>query len=204
MKKKKNNLSATDRHLSYDPIMARLVRKHKLAELEKKEDLFSALIYEIIGQQLSGKVARIIHSRFLGLFTKKKFPRPKDVLKLSDKKIRSCGCSWAKVEYLKSLAQCVENGQLNLKSLHRVSDEEAREQLLRVKGIGPWTAEMFLIFSLHRPDIFSVGDLGLRSAVSKLYKVRKDDFKKIEKISERWKPFRSFACRYLWESIDTK
>ena len=192
------------RHLRRDPVMARLVKQYKLAELEKKENLFSALIYEIIGQQLSGKVARVIHSRFLGLFPRKKFPQPKDVLKLSDKKIRSCGCSWAKVKYLKSLARCVENGRLDLKSLHRVSDEEAREQLLKVKGIGPWTAEMFLIFSLHRSDIFSVGDLGLRNAVSKLYKVRKDDFKKIEKISERWKPFRSFACRYLWESVDNK
>lgn len=192
------------RVLSRDPIMKRLVKRYELAELEKKENLFSALIYEIIGQQLSGKVVRVIHSRFLGLFPKNKLPLPKDVLMLSDKKIRSCGCSWAKVGYLKSLAECVESGQLNLKSLHRVSDEEAREQLLRVKGIGPWTAEMFLIFSLQRPDIFSVGDLGLRSAVSRLYKVRKDDFKKIEKISERWKPFRSFACRYLWESIDTK
>ncbi|MDP2926846.1 MAG: DNA-3-methyladenine glycosylase 2 family protein [bacterium] len=192
------------RHLSRDPIMKRLVRQYELEELEKKKNLFSALTYEIIGQQLSGKVARVIHSRFLDLFPKKKFPQPKDVLELSDKRIRSCGCSWAKVKYLKSLAQCIASGQLNLKSLYRVSDEAAREQLLRVKGIGPWTAEMFLIFSLHRPDIFSVGDLGLRSAVSRLYKVRKDDLKKIEKISERWKPFRSFACRYLWESIDNK
>lgn len=192
------------RHLSHDPIMKRLVERYELEELEKKKNLFSALTYEIVGQQLSGKVARVIHARFLSLFPKKKLPEPKNVLKLSDEKIRSSGCSWAKVKYLKSLAGCMENGQLNLKSLHRVPDEEAREQLLKVKGIGPWTAEMFLIFSLQRPDIFSVGDLGLRSAVAKLYKVKKDNFKKIEKISECWKPFRSFACRYLWRSLENR
>jgi DNA-3-methyladenine glycosylase II len=201
MKKTRDKQSKVKRCLSRDPVMARLVRKYELVKLEKKENLFSALIYEIIGQQLSGKVARVIHSRFLGLFPRKKFPEPEDVLKLSDKKIRSCGCSWAKVKYLKSLAQCVASGQLNLKSLHWASDEVAREQLLKVKGIGPWTAEMFLIFSLHRSDIFSIGDLGLRTAISKLYKVKKDDFKRIEKIAERWQPFRSFACRYLWKNL---
>lgn len=198
------NIKKAIRHLKKDPTMSQLVKKYDLPKLEKKENLFSALIYEIIGQQLSGKVARVIHSRFLGLFSKKKLLRPKDVLKLPDKRIRSCGCSWAKVKYLKSLAQCVESGQLDLKSLHRVSDQEARGQLLKVKGIGPWTAEMFLIFSLHRPDVFSVGDLGLRTAVSKLYKVKKYDFKKIEKIAERWRPYRSFACRYLWKSLENK
>jgi DNA-3-methyladenine glycosylase II len=188
--------------LKKDPKMRRLVQKYRLPELEKKENLFGALIYEIIGQQLSGKVAKILYSRFLKLWPKKKFPEPKNVLKMPDRKIRDCGCSWAKVKYIKALAKSVANGQLNLKSLHRVSDDEARKQLLSVKGIGPWTCEMFLIFSLHRPDIFSVGDLGLRTAVSKLYKVKRNDFKKIEKISQRWRPYRSFACRYLWKSLD--
>ena len=189
--------------LQKDPVMRRLVEKYELPQLEEKKNFFSALIYEIIGQQLSGKVARVIYKRFLDLFGKK-LPEPKQILKISDAKLRSCGCSWAKVKYLKSLAEYINSGQLNLKSLHKFPDKEVYEQLLKVKGIGPWTAEMFMIFTLHRPDIFSVGDLGLRSAISKLYKVQKDDFKRIEKISERWKPFRSFACRYLWKNTDNK
>ncbi|MDP3093765.1 MAG: DNA-3-methyladenine glycosylase [bacterium] len=187
--------------LRKDPVMRKLIGKHVLPELELKKNLFAALTYEIIGQQLSGKVARVIYKRFLDLFGGK-LPKPKQVLKISDKKLRSCGCSWAKVKYLKSLAECIENNQLNLKSLHKLPDEEVYEQLLKVKGIGPWTAEMFMIFTLHRPDVFSVGDLGLRTAVSRLYGVRRDNLKKIEEISKRWQPFRSFACRYLWKSLN--
>lgn len=187
--------------LQKDPVMRKLIKKHTLEELEQKENYFAALIYEIIGQQLSGKVARVIYRRFLDLFGVK-LPEPEQILKINDKKLRDCGCSWAKVKYIKSLAKCVDNKQLNLKSLHKLSDKKVYEQLLKVKGIGPWTTEMFMIFTLHRPDVFSVGDLGLRTAVSRLYGVRRDNLKKIEKISERWRPFRSFACRYLWKSID--
>ena len=183
--------------------MRKLIEKHVLPGLKRKKNLFAALTYEIIGQQLSGKVARVIYKRFLGLFGGK-LPEPKQILKISDKKLRSCGCSWAKVKYLKSLAKCVNSNQLNLKSLHKSPDKEVYERLLKVKGIGPWTAEMFMIFTLHRPDVFSVGDLGLRTAVSRLYGVRRDNLKKIEEISERWRPYRSLACRYLWKSIDQK
>ena len=189
--------------LQKDPVMRRLIKQHSLSSLEKKTNFFAALTYEIIGQQLSGKVARIIYKRFLDLFGKK-LPEPKQILKINDTKLRSCGCSWAKVKYLKSLAECINNGQLNLKSLHKLPDKEVYEQLLKVKGIGPWTAEMFMIFTLQRPDVFSVGDLGLRTAIARLYGVRRDKLKKIEKISGRWQPFRSFACRYLWKSIDIK
>jgi len=189
--------------LQKDPVMRRLIKQHSLLPLEKKTNLFAALTYEIIGQQLSGKVARVIYKRLLDLFGGK-LPEPKQILRIDGKKLRSCGCSWAKVKYLKSLAECVNSGQLNLKSLYKLPDKEVYEQLLKVKGIGPWTAEMFMIFTLHRPDIFSVGDLGLRTAVSRLYGVRRDNLKKIEEISERWRPFRSFACRYLWKSTGQK
>jgi len=189
--------------LQKDPVMRRLIKQHSLLPLEKKANLFAALTYEIIGQQLSGKVARVIYKRLLDLFGGE-LPEPKQILRINGKKLRSCGCSWAKVKYLKSLAECVNSGQLNLKSLYKLPDKEVYEQLLKVKGIGPWTAEMFMIFTLHRPDIFSVGDLGLRTAVSRLYRVRRDNLKKIEKIAERWKPYRSFACRYLWKSTGQK
>ena len=163
-----------------------------------------ALVYEMIGQQLSGKVARVLFSKFLALFPGQESPRPSDALRLSDKEIRACGVSWAKVRYLKSLSSAVAEGGLVLEKLGSLPDEEVRKELLKVKGIGPWTAEMFLIFSLHRPDVFSIGDLGLRTAVSRLYKVQRNNLKRMERIAEAWRPYRSFAARYLWRSLDNE
>lgn len=191
------------RHLRRDPVMRKLIKKHLAPQWETKNNLFRALIYEIIGQQLSGKVARVIFQRFLNLFGGR-VPRPNELIMMSGQRIRVAGCSWAKVKYLKALAEAVENGSLDLFNLKNLSDEGVYRQLIKVKGIGPWTAEMFLIFTLHRPDIFSIGDLGLRTAVSRLYKVRRESLKKIEKISQVWKPYRSFACRYLWLSLDSQ
>ncbi len=188
-------------HLRADPAMKKLILKYPAPTWEKKDNLFRSLAYEILGQQLSGKVAKVIYNRFLDLFGGK-MPKPEEVLKTSDEKIRSCGCSWAKVKYLKYLAQSIENRSLDLRNLRNLSDEEVHKQLTTVKGIGPWTAEMFLIFTLHRSDVFSVGDLGLRTAVSRLYKVRRNNIKKIEKICQTWKPYRSFASRYLWASLE--
>lgn len=186
--------------LRRDPVMKKLIKAHPIPTWEKKDNLFRSLAYEIVGQQLSGKVSRVIFQRILNLF-KGRISQAKKLLSLPDQKIRDAGCSWAKVKYLKALAEAVENGSLDLRNLSNLGDEEVYQQLTAVKGIGPWTAEMFLIFTLHRPDIFSVGDLGLRTAVSRLYKVRRDNLKKIEKISQAWVPYRSFASRYLWLSL---
>ncbi len=190
------------RHLKKDKVLGDLIGKYSSPVWEEKEDLFLALVYEMIGQQLSGKVARVLFSRFLALFPGQEFPRPSDVLGLSDKEIRACGVSWAKVKYLKSLSEAIASGGLDLRKLKTLADGDVRQQLLRVRGIGPWTAEMFLIFSLHRPDVFSIGDLGLRTSISRLYKVRRNNLKRMEKIAEAWRPYRSFACRYLWQSLD--
>lgn len=187
-------------HLRRDEVMRRLIKKYAEPYWQEKEDLFQALTYEIVGQQLSNKVAKVIYDRFTKLF-KNGIPNARELQKISDQKIRDAGCSWAKVKYLKSLAQAVDSGELNLESIHRLTDEEVYAQLTKVKGIGSWTAEMFLIFSLHRPDVFSLGDLGLRTAVAKLYGVKRTSLKKIQKISETWKPYRSFASRYLWSSL---
>lgn len=189
------------KHLRNDSVMKKLILEYPVPTWQKKTNLFQSLVYEIIGQQLSGKVARVIYKRFLGLFGGK-VPKPEAVLKISEENIRGCGCSWAKVKYLKSLAAAVENRSLDLRNLRNLSDEEVHQQLTGVKGIGPWTAEMFLIFSLHRPDVFSLGDLGLRTAVSQLYGVPRENIKKISKISQIWQPYRSFACRYLWLSLE--
>ena len=189
------------RLLSHDPILKNLIQKYPVPVWEKKKDLFRSLIYEIVGQQLSGKAARVIFERTLDLFDGQT-PKPKQLLDIPGQSLRDAGCSWAKIKYLKALAEAVENKSLDLSNQRNLSEQEVYRQLTAVKGIGPWTAEMFLIFTLHRPDVFSLGDLGLRTAVSRLYRVRRENLKKIEKISQAWKPYRSFASRYLWLSLE--
>ena len=191
-------------HLAKDLVMKGLIEKHAPPVWEKPQDLFAAIIRNIIGQQLSGGPARIILQRFIDLFKTDKFPTPKQILSAPDQKIRNCGLSWAKVKYVKELSRMVENGELDLIKVQKLPDEQVIAELTRVKGIGRWTAEMILIFHLQRPDVFSLGDLGLRSAVAKLYKIDRNNLKKIEKISLKWKPYRSLASRYLWKSLDNE
>ncbi len=183
-----------------DPIIQKLINKYGELEWNLERDLFEALIEAIISQQLSVKASDTIFGRFKSLYLK--FPMPGEVLKTSDEKLRSSGLSGAKVKYVKSLAEFIETGQLVLEELRNLSDEEVIVQLTKVKGIGRWTAEMILIFTLRRPDVFSLGDLGLRKAVSNLYNVDINDLVGIEEISLRWKPYRSKASRYLWKSLD--
>ena len=133
------------------------------------EDYFLELCGNIIGQQLSGKAADTIYGRFEKLFTKKKII-PENVLKIPDQKLRDVGMSWSKVRYVKDLAQKVKDKTLKLEKLENMADNEVIGELIKVKGIGPWTAEMFLMFTLGREDVFSHGDLGLNNAIKKLYK----------------------------------
>lgn len=180
--------------------MGELVRKHEFPELEKPGELFREIIENILGQQLSSGPARIITKRFWELF--RKAPTAKQILAMPDQRIRDCGTSWAKVKYIKSFCQAVEDGSLDLGKLKELKDEEVIAELTKVKGIGRWTAEMILMFNLLRPDVFSLGDLGLRSAIAELYGVKRENFKKIEKITEKWKPFRTYAALYLWQWRD--
>lgn len=191
-------------HLQKDKTLAVVIRKYHPPVWHRPAPLFAAIIRNIIGQQLSSGPARIILGRFINLFPKGKFPTPKQILEVSDQKIRDCGLSWAKVKYVKALASAVAGGQLNLDRVKKLPDQEVIVELTKVKGIGRWTAEMILIFHLRRPDVFSLGDLGLRTAVAKLYKVKRDNLKKIAKISSAWSPYRSLACRYLWMSLDNE
>ncbi len=191
-------------HLQKDPILKVVIKKYSEPVWQKPADLFAAIIRNIIGQQLSGGPARIILGRFVALFGHKKFPTPAEILAMPDQKLRDCGMSWAKVKYVKNLSEMVANKGLDLKKVKNLPDEEVIIELTKVKGIGRWTAEMILLFHLQRPDVFSLGDLGLRTAVAKLYKVDRNDLKRIEKISKRWSPFRSLASRYLWMSLDNE
>ncbi|TSC56312.1 MAG: DNA-3-methyladenine glycosylase [Parcubacteria group bacterium Greene0714_21] len=162
---------------------------------------FSRLCREIIAQQLSGKVADTFMERFRALFPKKSVS-PKRVLGLSDGTLRKIGISWAKVKYLKDLAQKVQKEEVSLENLQYLDDKTVIAQLTKVKGIGDWTAEMFLMFSLGREDVFSCGDLGLQKAIEEIYQIKNLTKSKAEKLSMRWSPYRTYASLILWRSRD--
>ena len=167
----------------------------------KKDDFFVSLCREITGQQLSGKVARVIFKRFINLFPRGKVT-PQKVVKVSGQTLREVGMSWAKVKYVKDLAEKTESNKLNFKNLHRLADAQVITELTQVKGIGPWTAEMFLMFTLGREDVFSHGDLGLRKAVVKLYGLRKPTPERINRIVKPWSPYKSYGSIALWHSLE--
>lgn len=191
-------------HLRKDLVLRKIIKGNKVEELSGETDLFQDLIESIINQQLSGKAAATIFKRFKLLFKFKIFPSPKDILKVSDEKIRKCGISYPKIKYIKGICKAIVDGSLDIKKISALSDEEVIIELTKLKGVGRWTAEMILIFSLKRPDVFSVGDLGLRNAVSLHYKIDRKNIKKIEKISRKWSPYRSLAARILWRSLNNR
>jgi DNA-3-methyladenine glycosylase II len=162
---------------------------------------FEALCMAIASQQLSIKAADTIFGRFCDLFPKRK-PTPDRVMTLTDDQIRAVGFSRPKVAFIKDLAARVLDGRLDLKGLKKHPDDEVMRQLVAVKGIGRWTAEIFLMFRLGRPDILPADDLGLMNAVHRAYRLRKrPDPKKLRKMSELWSPHRSVAAWYLWQSL---
>jgi DNA-3-methyladenine glycosylase II len=192
-----------------DPVMARLIEEHgKIVRRELKEerrgDAYGALLRSIVGQQLSTKAAATIYGRMLDLFGGHA-PSPVQLLAADPEKIRAAGLSRPKIQYLRDLAQHVEDGELELDRLDELSDEEVIEQLTAVKGLGEWSAHMFLMFHLRRPDVLPVGDQGIRNAVRMEYRLRKaPDPKRLEKIARPWRPYRTLACLYLWSSLDNK
>jgi DNA-3-methyladenine glycosylase II len=202
--KKRQILYNPQNHLKKaDPILAKIIGKIKLKERKAHKRYFESLCVAIINQQLSGKAAATIEKRFVGLFTGKKFPSPAQVLRKSDTRLRLAGLSFQKISYIKSLASLVEKGEIDFKKFNKLSDEQIILLLTEVKGIGRWTAEMFLMFCLNRPDVFSYGDLGLRNAVKKWYKLEiKKHPKKFYQLVESWSPHRTAAARYLWASLD--
>ncbi len=187
-------------HLRLDKTLSPLLDSFVVTPPRASLTPFRDLVEAIINQQLSSKAAATITSRFLALCSDKE-PTPSDILSLSAEDLRSAGLSRQKISYLHSLADEVASGRLVLSSLSKLSDEEVVNALVRVKGVGHWTAEMFLLFSLARPDIFSVGDLGLCTAVSRLYGVDRKDKDAILEIASFWQPYRSLASLYLWRSL---
>lgn len=190
-------------HLNKDRVLAKLIKEHEIPYSEGTGDLFEDLVDSIISQQLSGKAAATIFQRFKDLYGKK-FPTPKQILETPDEKLRGVGLSGAKTKYVKALAQAVQEDSLNLKTLSALDDETIIVELTKVKGIGRWTAQMILMFSLGRPDVFSSGDLALCKAVQNLYGIDPKEKKRIEELAQTWSPYRTLASRYLWKSLDQK
>jgi DNA-3-methyladenine glycosylase II len=193
-----------------DPAMAALIGRVGKIDLETRlrrrseerpADAYGALLRAIVGQQLSTKAARTIYRRVCDLFGGTT-PSPEQLLDVSEEDLRGCGLSGRKVEYVRDLAAHVLSGELELDRLGELSDEQAIEEIVAVRGLGQWTAEMFLIFHLERPDVLSGGDLGIRKAVQIEYGLAEMPApQRVLEIGEPWRPYRSLASLYLWESL---
>ena len=168
----------------------------------RPRDAYVALLRSIVGQQLSVKAARTIYDRLLALFDGRE-PTPEELLAADPEAMRAAGLSRPKVTYIRDLAEHVENGRLELDRLDELTDEEIIAELTAIKGLGRWTAEMFLMFHLRRPDVLPVGDLGIRRAVERAYRLPElPDAAELERIAEPWRPRRTLACLYLWRSLE--
>ncbi len=165
-----------------------------------EELLFFELSQSIVGQQISAKAAEAIWGRIVDS-SKKENSFIKAMAKSNLRWARSQGLSQRKYEYIKSIAKSILTSKLSLEAIENLSNTEAIEFLSSIKGIGPWTAEMFLMFAYRRLDVFSIGDIALRRAISEVYKIDDSDHNKMLKISENWKPYRSVVCWYLWEYL---
>ena len=187
-----------------DPVLGAVIKTIGacgLADRQRKDHL-SALVGAIVSQQLSTKAAATIFGRFLALFPDAVLTDAAAIAALDDAALRGVGLSGQKVSYLRDLSARIMDGRLQLSELDELPDEQVIERLTAVKGFGRWTAEMFLMFRLHRPDVLPVGDLGIVNAVQRLYRIRKrPDPKRLLKIGEAWRPYRSVACWYLWQSL---
>lgn len=207
-KSKRTTVKHIHRHFKKtDPAIFKLLKQMKLEVLPQPASAskyFQQLSREIIYQQLAGKAAHAIHQRFVALLPGRR-ATPKNVLAISEKKMRGAGLSWAKARYVRDLAQKVLDREVRLGHLHTLDDEAVILELIKVKGIGRWTAEMFLIFTLGREDVFSHGDLGLRNGFGRVYGARKAQTQKsIEKVVSRWSPYRSYGSLALWRALDSK
>lgn len=192
-----------------DPIFHKILIKvyevtgEQIFKLQKSENLFNHLCESIVSQQLSVKAGDMIFNRVLDLLPKRKLT-PENILKIKDQDLRKAGLSNNKVKYFKDLAGKIKNDEVNLQKLDQLEDEVVIEELTKIKGIGRWTAEMFLMFALARPDIFSHGDLGLRNAIKKIYGFEEYKVEVVEEIVIKWAPYRTFAARILWRSLEAK
>lgn len=178
-----------------DPVISEIILKYNGEVLTGKSDAYFTIARSIIGQQISVKAADSIWKKLEDKLGEISIPY---ILNASPLELRETGISATKVGYLKNIAESLENGSLDIKKLHKLSDDQVKSELVRIKGIGPWTAEMFMIFHMQRPDILPIKDIGLIRGIEKLYGKNKS----IERVTNNWRPWRTVATWYIWRNLD--
>jgi DNA-3-methyladenine glycosylase II len=200
------NQAAIDHLSAADPVLAALIAKGHDILPRPHEDLYLALLRAIVSQQISTKAAAAIWKRFQALFPPEGYPEPREVLALSEDELRAAGLSRQKAGYLKAIAEYNERGLLDYEHLTSLSEEAFTQHLTAIKGVGRWTAQMLQMFALDQPDVFAEGDLGVQNAMRKHYGLAETGRalqKRMLVIAEPWRPYRSLACKYLWQSLDS-
>jgi DNA-3-methyladenine glycosylase II len=186
-----------------DPILRAIIARVGPCRIQYGPPEFHSLAESIVYQQLNGRAAETIFDRFTTLAGDPVTPH--GILKLTEAQMRSVGLSKQKSSYLRDMAERATRGELDFSKLHELSDEEVIRHLTQVKGVGEWTAQMFLMFTLKRPNVLPTGDFGVQMAIKKHYRKRKlPKPSAMEKLARPWEPYRSFACWYLWRSLDLK
>jgi DNA-3-methyladenine glycosylase II len=197
------DLAAAAAHLrDRDPVVADLIDRFGPYELHATRNAFQVMLETIVSQQLSTTAARAIYGRLAAAMGGRS-PKPAALLALSDADLLGCGLSRSKVQYVRNVARAFAGGNLTRRSFARMNDDEVADALLAIKGVGDWSVHMFLIFALNRLDVFPVGDLGLRRAMSARYRLRRDASpRRYHRIAEAWRPYRTVGTLYLWRSYD--
>jgi DNA-3-methyladenine glycosylase II len=191
-------------HLSKDPVLNKVMIEVELTDTSENQDVYRSLLRSIVSQQLSVKAAATIHRRFLELFQNKD-PHPQALLNKSIEELRTAGLSKQKSDYMHNIADFAIARKLHYIDWSTLSDADIIELLTQIKGVGIWTVQMILMFSLNRPDVFPSGDLGIQQAMKKLYGLGgqgRELIKEMDKVAQNWSPFRTTACRYLWKWKD--
>ena len=194
-------------YLSKDKVLSKIISKAKPIELKKENKLYLALCHSIMSQQLSTKVADILRERFMELY-KGKTPTPEMIVATPFTDLKKIGLSTSKIHYMFNVCDYFTSNNLTDKMLHALSDEAFIEMMTTIKGVGRWTAEMILMFSMGREDVFPVDDLGIQQQICRLYKIDttvKAHMKmEMEKVASKWKPYRTYASMYLWAAKDSE
>ncbi|WP_375419252.1 DNA-3-methyladenine glycosylase family protein [uncultured Hymenobacter sp.] len=190
--------------LAADPVLAAVVQAGRPIPPTPHEDLYLALLRAIVSQQISTKAAAAIWQRVTSLFLPEGYPEPRALLALREDELRAVGLSRQKAGYLKAIADYNERGQLDYEHLTSLSEEAFTQHLTAIRGVGRWTAQMLQMFALDQPDVFSEGDLGVQNAMRRLYNLEETGRalqKKMLLIAETWRPYRTLACKYLWQYL---
>ena len=191
------------KYLSRDKDLKTLIDHFGVITLKRRRNYFKSLLRSIIHQQLSSKAAGTIENRYLELYNASRYPSPEEVLKTPAEVIQNVGISRMKTEYIRGLAKIIDDGDIRLEKLTELSNDEVGNVLKEVKGIGQWTVDMFLIFSLNRPDVFPLNDLGIQKGLMLfLGRAKYLDRESMLSYSEKWKPYRTLVSLYLWKIVD--